>query len=135
VFGLQPLELLVLGLIAFMFFGERLPDLARDAARLLKQARAMADGATKGLREELGPEFADLDVRDLHPRTLVQKHIVDAVMAEEDEAAVTQTRAPVSRPPTTTAVVGAPTRGGADATRAPPAPPRREHAREAGSEA
>jgi sec-independent protein translocase protein TatB len=98
VFGIGPLELGVLALLAFLMFGERLPEMARDAARLVHRLRTMADGATKGLRDELGPEFADLDVRDLHPRTLIQKHVMDAVMNEGDSPMQT----PVARSSTPT---------------------------------
>jgi hypothetical protein len=31
----------------------------------------------------MGPEFADLRPSDLHPRALLQKHIIDPVFADE----------------------------------------------------
>src|SRR3954465_6059154 len=54
---------------------ERLPELARDAARLLRSLRDMATGARQQLREELGPEFADVDLRTLNPRAAVAKAV------------------------------------------------------------
>jgi sec-independent protein translocase protein TatB len=106
-FGVGIFELLALGLLAFMLFGEKLPEVTRDAARLLKQARAMADQATKGLRDELGPEYADLDVRDLHPKTLLKKHVVDAVWTDDDTASVLGAGAPAAQPaPSTRVPVG-----------------------------
>ena len=45
----------------------------------------MARSARDELRDELGPEFADLELRDLDPRTIVRKHIVEAMNAEDDE--------------------------------------------------
>ena len=46
---------------------DKLPSLARDAARMLRGLREMATGARTQLRDELGPEFADLDLRSLNP--------------------------------------------------------------------
>lgn len=74
-------EVAVLLLIGLFVFGpDRLPRAARDAGRMLRQLRQMANGMRNDLRSELGPEFADLDIRDLHPKTFVRKHLF------EDEA-------------------------------------------------
>jgi sec-independent protein translocase protein TatB len=71
-------ELMVLALVALFVFGpDRLPDVARQAARLVKQLRVTVTQAKSQLTDELGPEFKDLDFRDLSPRALVQKHILD----------------------------------------------------------
>jgi sec-independent protein translocase protein TatB len=67
--------LLVIGL--FVFGPERLPKAARDAGRMLRQLRQMATGMRNDLRSELGPELADLDLRSLHPRTFVRKHLFE----------------------------------------------------------
>src|SRR5881409_177447 len=66
-------ELIVLAVIGLIVLGpERLPKAAADAARMLRQLRAMARDATADLKAELGPEMADLDLASLHPRRLVQ---------------------------------------------------------------
>jgi sec-independent protein translocase protein TatB len=71
-------EVVVLLLIGLFVFGpDRLPKAARDAGRMLRQLRQMADGMRNDLRSELGPEFDDLDIRDLHPKTFVRKHLFD----------------------------------------------------------
>jgi sec-independent protein translocase protein TatB len=71
-------EILVLLLIGLFVFGpERLPKVARDAGRMLRELRRMANNAQADIRTQLGPEFADLDVRSLHPRAFVQKHLFD----------------------------------------------------------
>jgi sec-independent protein translocase protein TatB len=76
VFNIGPLELMVLAIVGLIVLGpERLPELARDAARLLRNLREMATGARKQLREELGPEFADVDLRNLNPRAAVQRAV------------------------------------------------------------
>ena len=79
-FNIGPMELMVLAIVGLIVLGpERLPGLARDAGRLLRNLRDMATGARKQLREELGPEFADFNLRDLNPRAAVQR----AVFGEE----------------------------------------------------
>jgi sec-independent protein translocase protein TatB len=71
-------EVAVLLLIGLFVFGpDKLPKVARDAARLMRQLRQMANGIQSDLRSELGPEFADLDLRDLHPKTFVRKHLLE----------------------------------------------------------
>jgi len=46
--------------------------------------RQFANQARDELRDELGPEYADLQLRDLDPRVAVRKQIMEA-MAEIDE--------------------------------------------------
>jgi sec-independent protein translocase protein TatB len=41
------------------------------------------NNAQSDLRNELGPEFADLDVRDLNPRSFVRKHLLEGI--DEDD--------------------------------------------------
>jgi sec-independent protein translocase protein TatB len=75
-FNIGPLEFVVLAIVGLIVLGpDRLPGLARDAARMLRQLREMATGAREQLREELGPEFADVDLRSLNPRTAVQRAV------------------------------------------------------------
>jgi sec-independent protein translocase protein TatB len=71
-------EFLALAVIALFVFGpDRLPKVAREAGRMVRQLREMANGARNQLRSELGPEFADLDFDSLNPRTFVRKHLFD----------------------------------------------------------
>jgi sec-independent protein translocase protein TatB len=73
-------EFLMLLVLAVILFGpERLPDLARKAARVVRYVRTMAGTAQEQLSKELGPGFEDLDLRDLNPKTFVQKHLMDDV--------------------------------------------------------
>lgn len=79
-------ELLVLVIIAVILFGpEKLPEFARKAARVLKYVRTMAGSAQQQLSKELGPEFSDLDVRDLNPKTFIQKHLLDDIEPVVDD--------------------------------------------------
>jgi sec-independent protein translocase protein TatB len=86
VFDLSPFKILVLAFIALLVFGpDKLPGMAAQAGRTLRQLRKMAEGATSELRENLGPEFAefaDLDVVDLHPKRFVRKHLMDELSGD-----------------------------------------------------
>ncbi len=83
-FDVGLLELAVIALVAVIVLGpDRLPDLARQAAQLLHRVRGMAHSARDELRNELGPEYSDLQLRDLDPRAIVRKHLTEA-MAEVD---------------------------------------------------
>jgi sec-independent protein translocase protein TatB len=84
VFGVGLPEMAVIAFVAVIVFGpDKLPDLARQAGRFLRQVRTMANAARDDLREELGPDYADLELRDLDPRTIVRRHILEAMDEEE----------------------------------------------------
>lgn len=87
-FDVGILELAMIALVAVIVLGpDKLPDLARQAAQLIHKARLMATSARDELRTELGPEYADLQLRDLDPRTIVRKHITEAMLeVDRDEA-------------------------------------------------
>jgi sec-independent protein translocase protein TatB len=71
---------MVIAFVAILVFGpDKLPDFARQAGRMVRKAREFANEARDELREELGPEYADLSLRDLDPRTIVRKHIIEAM--------------------------------------------------------
>jgi len=73
-------EFILLIVFAVILFGpEKLPELARKAARVVNYVRNIAGNAQQQLGRELGPEFENLDVRDLNPRTFIQKHLLDDV--------------------------------------------------------
>jgi sec-independent protein translocase protein TatB len=78
--------LLVLGL--FVFGPERLPGIAQDAGRTLRKLRSYLKGVSEDLRTELGPEIGDLDLKSLHPREFVRKHLLE----DEDELDATTRR-------------------------------------------
>jgi sec-independent protein translocase protein TatB len=78
VFDLSITKILVLAVLAIVIFGpDQLPKIASQAGRTLREIRRMAQGATDELKENLGPEFADFDVTDLHPKNFVRKHLMD----------------------------------------------------------
>jgi sec-independent protein translocase protein TatB len=85
VFGVGLPELAVIAFVAVCVFGpDRLPELAQQAGRFLRQMKAYANAARDDLRNELGPDYADLELRDLDPRTIVRKHIIEAMNDEDD---------------------------------------------------
>lgn len=62
-------EIVLLVVLAVIIFGpEKLPDLARKAARVVNYLRGIANDARGQLRE-YAPELADLNIADLNPRT------------------------------------------------------------------
>ena len=70
-------EILVLAILAVIVFGpDKLPMLARKAGKAVRYVRQMAGNAQTQLRTELGPDYDDLDFRDLNPKTFVQKHLL-----------------------------------------------------------
>ncbi|WP_183095859.1 sec-independent translocase [Nocardioides stalactiti] len=85
-FGIGFGELVVIAFLAVLVFGpERLPELAKQAGQMMRKVRDFANNARDELRAELGPEFADLELRDLDPRAIVRKHIAEAMADEDDE--------------------------------------------------
>ena len=83
-------EFMVLAILAVFVFGpDKLPEVARQAAKVMKQARRALATAKAQVAEELGPEYANLDLRDLNPRALVQKHLLSDL--DDDDAPPTRT--------------------------------------------
>ncbi len=78
-------EVLVLLVVAVVVFGpDRLPEFARQAGRLVRRLKLLAQSAQDDLRRELGPEYSDFKLTDLDPRVALRKHILDAA-DEADE--------------------------------------------------
>ena len=83
-------EALVIAVVAVLVIGpERLPHYAAEAGRMLRQLRRMANDASSEIRSELGPEFADVDLADLHPKRFVRKHLLDDFDLDDGPAATT----------------------------------------------
>ncbi|WP_240770202.1 sec-independent translocase [Nocardioides sp. GY 10127] len=79
-------EMAVIAVVAILVFGpDKLPELARQAAQWVKIARRFANQARDELRDELGPEYADLELKDLDPRQIVRKHILEALEDDDED--------------------------------------------------
>ena len=85
-FGINGSEFIVLLVVAAFVLGpERLPQYAAQLGRLVRELRRMAQGASQQMREELGPEFDDIDWRKLDPRQYDPRRIVrDALLSDGD---------------------------------------------------
>ncbi|MEZ0492171.1 Sec-independent protein translocase TatB [Kineococcus sp. TBRC 1896] len=82
-FGINGGEFLVLLVVALVVLGpERLPHYAEQLAGLVKSARRFAKGAQAQMREELGPEFDDIDWQKLDPRQYDPRRIVREALTE-----------------------------------------------------
>ncbi len=84
-FGINGSEFIVLLVVAAIVLGpERLPQYAAQLGRLVRELRRMAQGASAQMREELGPEFDDIDWRKLDPRQYDPRRIVRDALADGD---------------------------------------------------
>lgn len=83
-------EILILGVLGLLVFGpERLPRAAADAARTLRNVRAMASNARKDLADSAGVDLSGAqealrDLQELHPKRMVSGIFDDNV---DDEPA------------------------------------------------
>ncbi len=109
-------EMLVLVIAGLVILGpERLPGAIRWTSDALRQARDYISGATKQLREDLGPEFDDLreplselqKLRGMTPRAALTKHLLDGddsiFTGKFDAAADKPATEPAAAPPPPTA--------------------------------
>ena len=84
-FGIDAAELVLILVLAVLLFGpEKLPEFSRKAARIYVYLRGIANNTQNTLREQLGPEYADLELTDLNPKTFVKKHLSQEVAAIEE---------------------------------------------------
>ena len=85
-FGLTFDKLLVIGVIAVFLLGpERLPHYASQLAKLVRNLRSMANGAKDRLRDEMGPDFDDVDWKKLDPRQYDPRRIIREALLDDDE--------------------------------------------------
>jgi sec-independent protein translocase protein TatB len=93
-------EIIILAVVGLLVFGpERLPRAAADAAKWLKQIRAMASGARQDLADSAGLDLSETvdtvkSLQEFHPRRLAASILKD----EPDEDAAK----PADEKPTTT---------------------------------
>ena len=74
-FGLGAGEIAVIVIVAVILWGpEKLPEVARKAARIINFLRQVANNAQTSVRSELGPDFEDFDITD--PRGSVRRYVM-----------------------------------------------------------
>lgn len=84
-FGIDAVEFVLLLVLGVILFGpEKLPVFARKAARVVVYVRDIANNAQTQLRDELGPEFGELELKDLNPKSFVAKHMSAEIAAIEE---------------------------------------------------
>ncbi|WAH96805.1 sec-independent translocase [Arthrobacter sp. MMS18-M83] len=78
-------KVVLLLIIAALVLGPtKLPEYARKLGRLIRELRRMASGAQEKIRQELGPEFEDIDWRKMDPRQYDPRRIIREALLEED---------------------------------------------------
>lgn len=85
-FDINVWEIIAIAVLALLIFGpDKLPGLASDAARLLREVRRLATGARQDLKDSLGPELGDMNISDLDPRAFVKRNLFDPIDNEVNE--------------------------------------------------
>ena len=84
-FGLTIEKLMLIGVIAAVLVGpERLPRYAEALAKFTKRAKETLQGARTRMRDEMGPEFDDVDWQKLDPRQYDPRRIIREALLEDD---------------------------------------------------
>ncbi|MET0726076.1 MAG: twin-arginine translocase TatA/TatE family subunit [Leifsonia sp.] len=116
-FGLTFEKLLIIGVIAVFLLGpERLPHYAAQLGRLVRQLRDMANGAKDRMRDEMGPDFDDVDWKKLDPRQYDPRRIIREALLDDEPVKPTVSRSSM-------AAAGAAAAGSVDAADAGDATP------------
>ncbi|MET0480067.1 MAG: Sec-independent protein translocase TatB [Mycetocola sp.] len=94
-FGLTFEKLLIIGVIAVFLLGpERLPGYAAKFAQLIRSLRDMARGAKDRMRDEMGPEFDEVDWQKLDPRQYDPRRIIREALLDDTPQAEPVIKAP-----------------------------------------
>lgn len=95
-------EILIMAVVGLLIFGpDRLPHAAADAAKWLKQIRAMASGARQDLADSAGVDLGETvetikSLQEFHPRRLAASLLDDSSGAPK--APPTTAEAPPAAP-------------------------------------
>jgi sec-independent protein translocase protein TatB len=85
-------KILIIGVIGVLLLGpQRLPMYAQKLAEFVKAVRRFADTAKERMRDEMGPEFDDIEWQKLDPRQYDPRRIIrDALLDSGSSAATVQ---------------------------------------------
>lgn len=101
-FGLTFEKLVLIGVVAVFLLGpDRLPHYAAVLGRVVRQLRVLASGASDRLRDEMGPDFDDVDWKKYDPRKYDPRRIIrDALLDTENSVphVPSQTQRPSADP-------------------------------------
>lgn len=76
-------EAVIIVVLAFVVIGpDRLPEYAAKLGRGVRQLKALAEGARAQLREQVGPDFDDIDWAAYDPRQYDPRRIVREALAD-----------------------------------------------------
>ena len=88
-FGLSFEKLFIIAVIAVFLLGpDRLPYYASQLARLTRSLRDLANGAKDRMREEMGPDFDDVDWKKLDPRQYDPRRIIREALIDDEPVPV-----------------------------------------------
>ncbi len=91
-FGIGIPEMFVIAMVAMLVFGpDRLPDLARQAAKFVRTVRQMAENAKEDLGREMGEDLSGIDLTSLDPRQIVRRNFLND-LDDEKPTGVKETR-------------------------------------------
>jgi len=95
-FGLTFDKVIIIAIVAAFLLGpERIPHYAAMLGRFVRKAKEMTAGAKERLRDEMGPEFDEVDWKKLNPRQYDPRRIIrDALL--DDEPTVSRPVRPVA---------------------------------------
>lgn len=95
-FGISLEKFVFIALIAVLVIGpSRLPEYAAKLGRLIREVRRMANGAQEQLKEQLGPDFQDVDWKKLDPRQYDPRRIIREALLSEGEPPEIRPESPV----------------------------------------
>lgn len=80
--GVNGWEFMVLAILAVLLLGDRMPEYAAKLAQFIRTARSMAEGAKGQLKEQLGPDYEDINWRQYDPRQYDPRRIVREALLE-----------------------------------------------------
>lgn len=76
-FDINGWEFIVLLILGIVILGpERLPGYATKLAQLARQLKVMAQNAQEQLKEQMGPEFEEVDWKQYDPRQYDPRRII-----------------------------------------------------------
>ncbi|MGJ4843131.1 MULTISPECIES: twin-arginine translocase TatA/TatE family subunit [unclassified Leifsonia] len=95
-FGLTFDKLLIVAVIAAFLLGpERLPTYAAKLGKFTRSLRDFANGAKTRMRDEMGPEFDEVDWKKLDPRQYDPRRIIREALLDDPAATSTVTESSI----------------------------------------
>ena len=83
-FDINGWEFVIVVVLALLVIGpERLPEYSAKLAKMVRQVRGLADAAKVQLREQMGPEFDDVDWKQYDPRQYDPRRIVREALMDD----------------------------------------------------